>query len=101
MRVLLEKPSAGISIHHYAKFFIQNCGESVIRDNSVLSELSRRQIFGLSAGMLNSIFAVTQSELNAAEKRHFKNYVAACNALGLEQHYRELVAITIELKGEK
>ncbi len=99
MRVLLEKPSAGISIHHYAKFFIEKCGESVIKDNPVLSELSRRRIFGMSAEQLNSIFTVTQSELNAAEKRHFKNYVNACSALGLEQHYRELVAITIELKG--
>jgi hypothetical protein len=101
MRVLFEKPPAGISIHHYAKFFIKNCGESVIKDNPVLSELSRRRIFGLSAGILNSIFTVTQNELTAEEKQHFENYVAACNALGLEQHYGELVAITIELKGEK
>ena len=99
MRVLLEKKTADFPIQEYVRLFFYRCDESTIKDNPVLSELSRKRIKGIASEQLNSIFTVTQSELNAAEKRHFKNYVNACSALGLEQHYGELVAITIELKG--
>jgi len=101
MRFLTEKNLGEWSIQDYVRLFFYRCDESAIKDNPVLSELSRKRIKGIASERLNSIFTVTQSELNAAEKQHFENYVAACNALGLEQHYRELVAITIELKGEK
>jgi len=96
LSTIVEVSGAGC----FAEFSAKDCYLENAPDIETLRTFLCSATFYIATEQLKNAFTITQSELTAEEKQHFENYVAACNALGLEQNYGELVAITIELKGE-